>query len=234
MGYREAHPADLQARCSRCSRGSLYPALHRLEQQGLNEAKWARERNRPAEPSSTRSPPLAGLRRKPKPPTGTGFRRHQPRRGRSLGDQAPLPRKEFSRWLDQLRMRILMLFHRNHAATRLDDELAFHLDRQIAEHISAGMTPDEARYSALRTFGNPAMLREQTRANWSWNWPESISRCASQHSEHCSGTPGFALIAITVMALCNRRRDVAFTIVRLIPFRPLPRSQPARHGLRTR
>ena len=120
------------------------------------------------------------------------------------------------RWLDQLRMRILMLFHRNRAATRLDDELAFHLDRQIAENISAGMTPDEARYSALRTFGNPAMLREQTRANWSWNWLESILRDVRRSIRTLLRTPGFALIAITVMALCIGAATSLFTIVRSV------------------
>ncbi len=131
------------------------------------------------------------------------------------------------RWLDQLRMRILMLFRRNRAATRLDDELAFHLDRQIAENIAAGMTPDEARYSALRTFGNPALLREQTRANWSWNWLESILRDVRRSIRTLLRTPGFALIAITVMALCIGAATSLFTIVRSVLLRPLPFRDPS-------
>ena len=56
------------------------------------------------------------------------------------------------RWSETLRIRILMLFGRRLAATRLDDdELSFHLERQIAENVATGMTPEEARYSALRT-----------------------------------------------------------------------------------
>ena len=80
------------------------------------------------------------------------------------------------RWFEQLRMRILMLLGRRRAAERLDDELSFHLDRQIAENIAAAMTPEEARLSALRSFGNPALLRDQSRATWSWSGVESLWR----------------------------------------------------------
>ena len=44
------------------------------------------------------------------------------------------------RWLEQLRMRILMLFSRDRAADTLDEELRFHLERQIDENLAAGMS----------------------------------------------------------------------------------------------
>ena len=80
------------------------------------------------------------------------------------------------RWLARLRMRIEMIFRRGRAAGRLNDELHFHLERQIAENLAAGMSAEEARYSALRAFGNPALLREQARATWSWASLESLLR----------------------------------------------------------
>src|SRR5947199_347188 len=65
--------------------------------------------------------------------------------------------------------RIQTLFHRRHEAQRLDAELAFHLEQQIAENIAAGMSPDEAGYAARRAFGNTMRLREQARDTWGWN-----------------------------------------------------------------
>ena len=65
------------------------------------------------------------------------------------------------RWFDQLVMKVRMVFKRGKAGAELDDEMRFHLDRQIAENIAAGMTLDEARTAALRTFGNPALLRDR-------------------------------------------------------------------------
>src|ERR1700722_10730570 len=105
------------------------------------------------------------------------------------------------RWISQLRMRILMLFGRGNAAARLDEELHEHLDRQIAENIAGGMSADEARYAALRSFGNPVLLREQAREAWSWNWLEVLLRDVRYGIRTLSRSRGFSLIAIAVMAL---------------------------------
>ena len=130
------------------------------------------------------------------------------------------------RWFEQLRMRVLMLFSRHRASTQLNDELAFHVDRQIAENIAAGMKPEEARYSALRTFGNPALLREQSRASWSWNGLESMLRDLRYSARTLRRTPTFSLMAILVIALCIGAATSLFTIVRSVLLRPLPFRDP--------
>src|SRR5271167_699710 len=106
------------------------------------------------------------------------------------------------RWLEKLRIRAEMLFRRNKAGLRLDDELRFHLDQQIVENIAAGMGADEARHAALRAFGNPATLRDQARETWNWSWLESLLRDARIGARTLWRTPGFSFIAIAVMALC--------------------------------
>ena len=132
------------------------------------------------------------------------------------------------RWFEQLRMRVLMLFSRDRAATHLNDELSFHLDRQIAENITAGMTPDEARYSALRIFGNPALLREHARASWSWNGLESLLRDLRFAFRALVRTPSFTAIAIVVMALGIGANVALFTVVRNVILKPLPFKDPDR------
>jgi putative ABC transport system permease protein len=132
------------------------------------------------------------------------------------------------RWFTQLRMRIQMLFLRGRAGSRLDDELQFHLDRQIAENVAAGMGAEEARYAALRTFGNPALLREQARATWSWTWLELLLRDARFGVRTLRRTPGFAAIAILVMALGIGANVALFTVVRSVLLKPLPYSEPER------
>lgn len=130
------------------------------------------------------------------------------------------------RWLTKLRMRILMLFGRGTASVRLDDELAFHIDRQIAENIAAGMTRDEARCAARRTFGNPELLREQTRSTWGWSWLDSLLRDLKYGARTLRRTPSFSLMAIIVMALCIGAATSLFTIVRSVLLRPLPFRDP--------
>lgn len=132
------------------------------------------------------------------------------------------------RWLAQLRMRIEMLFQRGKAGARLDEELRFHLEQQIAENIAAGMNAEEARFAALRAFGNPALLREQARATWNWTWLELLMRDVRYGVRTLARTPGFAAIAILVMALGIGANVALFTIVRSVLLKPLPFQDPER------
>ena len=63
------------------------------------------------------------------------------------------------RFATRIWMRVKMLFGRDKAGARLDAELRDHLERQTAENLAAGMSADEARFAALREFGNPALVR---------------------------------------------------------------------------
>lgn len=130
------------------------------------------------------------------------------------------------RLLAQIRMTLLSLFRRSRAAAQLDDELQFHLDRQIAENIAAGMTQKEARYSALRNFGNPVLLREQSRATWSWNWLESVVRDLRYIVRALFHSPAFAAIAILIIALGIGANVALFTLVYRIILNPLPYRDP--------
>src|SRR5579859_2417444 len=105
------------------------------------------------------------------------------------------------RWFDLVTMKLGMLFGRHRAGAQLDDELLFHLERQIAENIAAGMSADEARFAAMRTFGNPALLREGARSTWSWTWLESLLHDVRYGARTLLRTPGFAVIAVLVIAL---------------------------------
>ena len=105
------------------------------------------------------------------------------------------------RWLDRLRMKMRTLFGRGAEGSHLDDELQFHLEQQIAENVAAGMSAEEARAAALRVFGNPALLREQTRAMWGWNRLESVVRDARFVALGIWRRPGFALTVVGTLAL---------------------------------
>ena len=132
------------------------------------------------------------------------------------------------RWLAQLRMRIQMLFGRGKAAAHLDDELQFHLEQQIAENLAAGMSAEEARFAALWNFGNPALLREQARAIWSWTWLELLMRDLRYGVRTLARTPGFAAIAVLVIALGIGANVTMFTVVRSVLLKPLPFNDPDR------
>ena len=130
------------------------------------------------------------------------------------------------RWAQRFRMAVLMLFSRTSEKDRLNTEVQFHLDQQIAENIGAGMAPDEARAAALRLFGNPTLLQEEARSTWSWNWLEGVWRDLRYGARTLLRTPGFSFTAILVMALGIGATTSLFTIVRSVLLRPLPFRDP--------
>ncbi len=132
------------------------------------------------------------------------------------------------RWLDQLKVRVNMLLRRGQAAGRLDDELRFHLEQAIAENLRAGMSPEEARQSALRAFGNPTLVRDQARDNWSWSALESALRDLRFGARTLWRTPGFSVIAVLVIALGVGANVALFTVVRHVLLKPLAFRDPAR------
>jgi putative ABC transport system permease protein len=131
-------------------------------------------------------------------------------------------------WLQKLAIQCQMLFSRRRAAERLQDELHFHLEQKIAENQAAGMTARQARQAALREFGNPGLVREQTRATWSWSWLEQLSHDLRYGVRTLARSPGFASIAILVMALGIGANVAMFTVVRAVLLNPLPYRDPSR------
>jgi predicted permease len=130
------------------------------------------------------------------------------------------------RWWERFQMAMLMLFRRGSEKQRLNNELQFHIEQQTAENVSHGMPPEEARFAALRMFGNPAQLQEETSSTWSWNWLEGLWRDVRYGVRTLMRAPGFSLTAILVMALGIGASTSLFTIVRSVLLRPLPFREP--------
>src|SRR5882757_7022775 len=110
----------------------------------------------------------------------------------------------------------------------LERELRSDLELEEEEQREGGVSGEEARYAALRAFGNPTLIREQTRAVWSWSWVESLSRDLRFSLRTLRRTPGFTVIAILVMALGIGANVALFTVVRGVLLKPLPFHDPDR------
>jgi predicted permease len=130
------------------------------------------------------------------------------------------------RWMQRIQMKAWMLFRRQSATARLNQELRFHLEQQVAENVAQGMNPEEARAAALRLFGNPTLLREEAQSTWSWNWLGKARRDIRYGVRTLRRSPGFALVAITVMALGIGATTSLFTVVRSVLLKPLPFHDP--------
>src|SRR5580693_8841124 len=110
----------------------------------------------------------------------------------------------------------------------VERELRSDLELEEEEQRDAGISKEEAHYSALRAFGNPALIREQTLSVWWWNWLESLVRDFRFSLRTLRRTPGFTVIAILVMALGIGANVALFTVVRGVLLKPLPFHDPDR------
>jgi predicted permease len=110
----------------------------------------------------------------------------------------------------------------------VERELRSDLELEEEEHREKGVPLEEARYAALRSFGNPALISEQTRAVWSWNALENALRDVKIGIRTLFRSPGFSVLAVLVMALCIGAATSLFTVMRSVLLRPLPFRDPDR------
>jgi len=123
-------------------------------------------------------------------------------------------------------MSLRSLFARRRASAELDAELRFHVEQQTRDNLATGMRPEDARSAALRAFGNNALLRDQTRATWTWSWLDVWLRDVRIAARTLIRAPGFSLIAVGVMGLGIGANIALFTTVRGILLKPLPYRDP--------
>ena len=115
-------------------------------------------------------------------------------------------------WPQRFWLKLQSLFRRNRSTQRLNDEFQFHLDQQISENLASGMSPEEARYAAMRTFGNPTFLKEQTRDTWGWLWLEQFAQDLRHGFRLLRKNPSFPLVAVATLALGIAATAVLYSI----------------------
>jgi hypothetical protein len=104
----------------------------------------------------------------------------------------------------------------------LERELLSDLELEEEEQRERGLSAKEARSAAQRAFGNTTLIREQTRAAWSWVWLEQLVRDVKYGTRTLLRSPEFAIVSVLVMALGIGATTSLFTMVRAVLLRPLP------------
>jgi predicted permease len=108
----------------------------------------------------------------------------------------------------------------------LERELQSDLALEEEEQRERGLSSEEARYAAVRAFGNPTLIREQTHATWSWSWLETLAGDLKYGFRGMRRNAGSTVFAILIAGLGIGGAATVFSVVNALVLRPLPFRDP--------
>ncbi|HTL69176.1 MAG TPA: FtsX-like permease family protein [Lacunisphaera sp.] len=118
------------------------------------------------------------------------------------------------RWFARVRFYLRSLVSRRKLDDQLTEEVRTHVEMATEANVAKGMPPDEARYAALREFGNVAAVQERARDEHGWVRLEQLWQDWSHAWRGLVRSPGFSTTVVLILALGIGASAAIFTLTK--------------------
>jgi predicted permease len=129
-------------------------------------------------------------------------------------------------WLREFANSLRSFFRRSREGKQLDEELQFHLERQISQNLAVGMSPQEARYAALRLFGGVQQVKEECREARGVTFLETLVQDVRFGLRTFHRDRGFTAVVVLTLALGIGANTAIFSLINAVLLKMLPVKDP--------